>query len=518
MSEAPIQLLDCTLRDGGYINDWKWGNQEAKSIIALLVKAGIDVVEVGFLRNVEKYCPDITACSRIEELNDLLPEKCGNTIFSAMAMQSNYSIENLSTYSGQGIEMIRVTAHDYDIDSGLEFAAKVKEKGYKVSINPINIMGYTDNQLLHILDKVNEIQPYQFSVVDTFGSMKRRDLDRIISLADHNLSSNIRLALHLHENMSLSTSLAQSFIDKNLDRPIAIDGSLMGMGRTPGNLPIELIADYLNDYQHCAFDIDYLMDAIQDYIAPLKGAAEWGYNPAYFLAARFNLHRNYAEHFLAKGDLTTRDINHILSQFDDSKATVFDREYADKMYEEYEGNKVDDSKDREALRESLKNREILVLVPGRTLVTHRSAIDNYIRERQCLVFSINFYDEGFPNDYVFFGNSRRYCQAGDIGCKTIVTSNITGRADYCIDYNSVSGAFAQGCNTLFLALKLLQTLDVAHVALAGADGYVDNRDNYYRHNMKGGRKGGMEFNREVKDALANLRMDIRFITPSKYNE
>lgn len=54
---------------------------------------------------------------------------------SAMAMQSNYSVENLAFYSGHGIEIIRVTAHDYDIDKGVEFAAKVKEKGYKVSIN-----------------------------------------------------------------------------------------------------------------------------------------------------------------------------------------------------------------------------------------------------------------------------------------------------------------------------------------------------------------------------------------------
>ena len=120
--------------------------------------------------------------------------------------------------------------------------------------------------------------------------------------------------------------------------------------------------------------------------------------------------------------------------------------------------------------------------------------------------------------FVFFGNSRRYCQAGDISCKTIITSNITGKADYRIDYNSVSGAFAQGCNTLFLILKFLQSLGVAHVALAGADGYTNNKDNYYSHNIKGGGKGGVGFNHEVKEALANLRIDIKFITPSKYNE
>lgn len=300
MAKYDLNLLDCTLRDGGYINNWNWGFKTAKDIINALVKAKIDVVEVGFLRNIDEYNSNITVCNYIEDLNKLLPENKGNTIFSAMAMRSNYDISKLSPYSGKGIEMIRITAHDYDIKEGLDFAKKVKNKGYKLSINPINIMGYSDEEILWILKEVNNILPYQFSIVDTFGSMKRRDLDRIVNLVDNNLDKNIRVALHLHENMAMSFCLAQNFVDYHLNRPVSIDGSLMGMGRIPGNLPIELVADYLNDYTEKIYDIDYLMEAIQDYIEPLKGHSEWGYTPAYFLSARFNLHRNYAEYYLKK--------------------------------------------------------------------------------------------------------------------------------------------------------------------------------------------------------------------------
>ena len=334
MTKNDLKLLDCTLRDGGYVNDWNWGYHTARAIIRFLTKAKVDFVEVGFLRNVDGYNEDVTVCNTIEELNRLLPENVGNTKYSAMAMRSNYDIGKLCPYSGRGIEMIRITAHDYDIEEGMDFARQVKEKGYKLSINPINIMGYSDERILWILKQVNSIQPYQFSIVDTFGSMKRRDLDRIVSLVDNNLDKNIRVALHLHENMSLSCCLAQQFVDKHLNRPVAIDGSLLGMGRIPGNLPIELIADYLNDYADSAYDIDYMMDAIQEYIEPIKGKTEWGYTPAYFLSARFNLHRNYAEYYLKKGDLTNRDINHILAGFDREKATAFDEVYAnDKYYE-----------------------------------------------------------------------------------------------------------------------------------------------------------------------------------------
>lgn len=83
-----IKLLDCTLRDGGYVNSWNWGFAAAKDIIASLTRAGTDIVEVGFLRNVDGYNPDVTVCNTIEELNRLLPAHTGSTMYSGMAMRS----------------------------------------------------------------------------------------------------------------------------------------------------------------------------------------------------------------------------------------------------------------------------------------------------------------------------------------------------------------------------------------------------------------------------------------------
>ncbi len=517
MSISKIKLLDCTLRDGGYVNDWNWGFEKARSIIRFLVQTNIDIVEVGFLRDVEEYNPDISVCNYIEDLNKLLPENRGNSMFSAMAMRSNYDINKLSPYSGEGIEMIRITAHDYDIEEGLEFAQTVKDKGYKVSINPINIMGYSDKEILWIIDKVNEIEPYQFSIVDTFGSMKRRDLDRIVSLVDNNLKKNIRLALHLHENMSLSCSLAQQFVDKHLNRSITVDGSLMGMGRIPGNLPIELIADYINDYYGGNYDIDYLMDAIQDYIAPIKGESEWGYTPAYFLSARFNLHRNYAEYYLGKGDLTNRDINHILSRFDRSKVTCFDAEYADKMYFQYKDNKIDDTVDRENLKKIFQNNEILILAPGSSIREKKEIIQKYIAEKKPIVISVNFIPKEYKVDYGFFSNNKRIEILEKIKSKLIVTSNIAyDKADYKLNYNSLTGAFKIGCNSLLMLLKLCSDLGVKKVTLAGADGYSQGQHNYYDSHIRSYSEHDNEFNLLVRDALSKLNLEIQFLTPSLY--
>ena len=518
MAQYDLSLLDCTLRDGGYVNDWNWGFQRARAIIQSLIKANVDVVEVGFLRNVDGYNPDITVCNRIEELNRLLPENKGNTMFSGMAMRSNYDINKLSPYSGSGIEMIRITAHDYDIDDGMDFAREVKSKGYKLSINPINIMGYSDDEILRILEQVNQIQPYQFSIVDTFGSMKRRDLDRIVSLVDHNLDKNIRVALHLHENMSLSFCLAQNFIDKHLIRPIAVDGSLMGMGRIPGNLPIELIADYLNDYTDKSFDIDYIMDAIQDYIAPMKGDTKWGYTPAYFLSARYNLHRNYSEHYLKKGDLTNRDINHILARFDNSKKTAFDAVYADRLYEEYKNNQIDDTKACGELSEILNGKEVMVIAPGASIVSYEDSIKQYIAQNNPIVISVNFVTDICNADFAFFSNNKRFDKIEKFNCKTIVTSNLSeAKADYAINYNSLSGAFDQGCNSLIMLFKLLEKMQVKKVIAAGADGYVTGNKNYYDNSIRSISEHDNKYNTAVAEAIKNIGVDIEFLTPSAYD-
>ena len=518
MASIDLKLLDCTLRDGGYINDWHWGFHKARSIINRLVRANVDFVEVGFLRNVDGYNRDVTVCNTIEELNKLLPENHGNTMFSAMAMRSNYDINKLTPYCGSGIEMIRITAHDYDIAEGMDFAREVKAKGYKLSINPINIMGYNDKEILWIIDQANDIKPYQFSIVDTFGSMKKRDLDRIVSLIDNNLNKDIRVAIHLHENMAQSFLLAQTFVDKHLTRPVAVDASLFGMGRIPGNLPIELIADYLNEYTDKFYDIDYIMDAIQDYIAPLKGETEWGYTPAYFLSAKYNLHRNYAEHYLNKGDLTNRDINHILSTFDRKKCTAFDTDYADKKYDEYKNVSVDDSETRKLLVEQMAGRPILILAPGMTLKTHRHEIEEYIFKNKPTVITVNFVPDDYKCDYAFFSNNKRFSTFEEYECQTIITSNLfEANGDFVIDYNSIFGTFEQGSNSLIMLLKLLNDLKFSTVAIAGADGYSVEQKNYYSSNLSSTEQRNNDYNIAVSNVLNNIGINVEFITPTKYN-
>lgn len=514
-------LLDCTLRDGGYINQWHWGYDTARDIIETLTRAGTDMVEVGFLRNVDGYDPDTTVCNTIEELNRLLPAHTGHTMYSAMAMRSNYDIAKLSPYDGHGVELIRITAHDYDIREGMDFAREVKARGYKLAINPINIMGYSDKDLLWILEQVNAIHPWQFSIVDTFGSMRRRDLERIVSLVDHNLATDIRVGLHLHENMALSFCLAQEFLDKHLLRDVTVDASLMGMGRIPGNLPIELVADYMNECCGKHYGIDELMDGIQDHIAPMKGCAEWGYTPAYFLSARFNLHRDYAEHYLAKGDLTCRDINHILSGFDHAKATAYDPAYADGLYQEYLRRNIDDAAALNALRAAFGGKTVLVLAPGSSLATEagRAAA---VQAQADVTVAANFIPVFRAPDYAFFTNPKRFekVDAAALPCPAILTANLRPETlpatALTIGYDRLAGADANGGNSVLMLLRLLRLCGASKALLAGADGYRPGAPAYADARLHTHTDRGGAYNTAMAQAIRAVGLPVQFITPSEY--
>ncbi len=515
-----IQLLDCTLRDGGYVNDWNFGYRSIKEIIKTLVKARVDIVEVGFLRLPKDYEPsqDISRWPNMEQLVKVLPRKKGNTIYSAMCIHDCYDVDLLPECDGSGVDMIRATFHNYDVDEGLEFCRKVIKKGYKVSVNPINIMGYSDEEVLNLVKKVNVIKPYAFSVVDTFGSMNHKDLERLVLMIDNNMDPDIRMGLHLHENLAQSFSLTQSFLAMRMNRSVIIDGSLMGMGRIPGNLSLELEANYLNENFDKNYDIDYMLDAIEEHILPIKGVSNWGYTPAYFLSAKYNLHRNYAEHYIDKGNLTHRDINQLLSRIIPEKKAAFDKLYADDLYEEYLNNIIDDGETVQKLKEKIHGKDILILAPGENLLKQKDVVDSYVLSNNPIVISTNFIIDDFKIDYAFFSNNKRYEKYSDKEVSYIVSSNIKADVEYVVNYNSLAESSVQNGNSLIMLLKLLAKIGVNKVAIAGADGYTAEKSAYFDKSIRSFISHDHTFNYNVKKELKLINIKMEFITPSAYAE
>jgi 4-hydroxy 2-oxovalerate aldolase len=333
--QTSIDILDVTLRDGGHVNDFNFGWRQIRTIVESLCRAKIDVIELGFLKNVE-YHKDKTLFSIVAQAEALLEGLSSDQEYSLMIRPDWYDINQLGPCTGK-IRKLRWAFHARDLELSVAQAQKARSLGFEIYFNPVNVFSYSDAALRDVLQAANELEPASVAIVDTHGSMVERDLLRYYEVFDEVLKSSIGLSVHLHENLSLSFSLAQKFISiSEGKRAASIDASVLGMGRIPGNLCTELIARYLNIYYGRDYVISAVYDAIQDPISGIKLKFPWGYEPIYAETAFRRTHRSYAEYIIENTGLTLSEASAILAQIEDAKdREEFDRLRVDELVARY---------------------------------------------------------------------------------------------------------------------------------------------------------------------------------------
>ena len=517
-----VRLLDCTLRDGAHLNKGFFGKTVIRETIKDLVQANVDIIEVGFFDN-DKHTDDCTYFSSIEEVKRILPEKRGNSHFSLMA--DFVDVSTVEPCDGT-VEFFRLSFKRHRLEWGLNAARILMEKGYKCYINPVNCNVYSDTQYLDVIRQVNELKPYGFSIVDTFGVLRKQDFSRIYYLVEGNLDPDIVLGIHLHENLGLAFSLAQHFLEiRDPKRKVTVDCSLLGMGRVPGNLCTEQIMDQLNIYYGADYNTEPALDAIDDFIAPIKREIPWGYSIPYALSGKYRIHRTYPEYLLKKNRLKTKDIQRILSMVDKDHIEMFDEEYIEDLYRKYVSVDFDDTQSREALSSKINEKEIIVLCPGSSLTEYKEEIIRKAGEKNTLVFSVNFIPDFITPDYAFCANVKRLPNISDAsGSVKLITSNLIDDAednyDYAFSFNDCVYFNEEFCeDSTLMLLKILMECGCDSVSIAGFDGFKDGTQNYYIPDYTH-EEGTNVAVRKVKHILANAldKIQVCFLTPSAYQE
>ena len=306
-----IKVLDCTLRDGGYVNNFSFGEENKIEISNKLVSSGIDIIELGFLMN-GKYTSDQSLYNKVSEAENYIDKFSINQQFCLMIRPDWYDI-NLLERATEKINTLRFAFHASDIELTLNQAKKAKEFGYSVYLNPVNVTSYTESELSFLLDKMNDFKPDGVSIVDTFGSLLPKNFKRVLKIFHLELEKNITLGLHLHENLSLAMGLAYQFLDEMCNiRNVIIDSSLLGMGRIPGNLCTELITGWLNIEYDAKYDQKQIFNLLSSTIQPIREKFVWGYLPAYAKTGFEKVHRDYAEYMIEKTDFTIAQIFEVI--------------------------------------------------------------------------------------------------------------------------------------------------------------------------------------------------------------
>jgi 4-hydroxy 2-oxovalerate aldolase len=520
-----IKILDCTLRDGGYINDFRFGKNAIAKIIRQLTEANIDIIECGFLEDCQ-YDEDCSIFNKVEEIAPFIPEKRKKSLYVAMACYGEYSLDKLSDYDGSSIDGIRVTFHYNEVAEALEYCRQIKSKGYKLFVQPVGTTTYSDEQLISLLKKVNELQPCFFYLVDTLGLMNQEDIMRMFYLIDHNLDKSINMGFHSHNNLQLSFSNCQVFVRLKTDRVISLDSSVYGMGRGAGNLNTELIANYINENLNRRYDIEPLLEIVDEFIAHIKEKYEWGYSVSYYLAAINGCHPNYASYLSLKQTLPVKSISTILRMIEPERRVLFDKTLIEQKYKEFQEREIDDTETIKMLREKIGKRNVLLMAPGHSLVDNMQKIRKYIEKKRCIVISVSFVPDFIDVDYVFLSNSKRYNTTFNPltkNIKLIYTSNIqaNGTDSLMVNYSSLLNEEDIIIdNSSLMALNLLIKLKPTKIYLAGLDGYSVGKQNYYaeRLNLLQNKENVLAQNKAIKNRIAELhkKINMEFLTLSMY--
>ena len=323
---ADYRILDCTMRDGGYQNDWLFGRKAKTRVPRYLAAAGVDYIEMGFVQDGE-YSRRQSISDDIRRFDEFIPDDSRAKYFVMMTFELDYDLAKLPPKSETKIDGVRLIFKRKNLENFATYARAIKEKGYALSINPQTINSYSGAELDRVVEITNGIKPAIFSIVDTNGSMWPRAVYELAVRFDKGLVPNIALGYHSHDNLKLALPGALRLTELATSRAIVLDSSLRGMGRGAGNLNTELIAEILNNLEGRVdgrekYDMDLIFKAIDEHIGKIARRHAWGYSAIYGMAALADMHPNYAV-WLSARKSTNVQAQHALARIPADKRVDF---------------------------------------------------------------------------------------------------------------------------------------------------------------------------------------------------
>lgn len=524
-----LKVIDVTLRDGGCVNDFNFGQTYMEKILAAQEASGVDVIELGYIDETKG-----SEFGRTQYINEQVISKCilknkkPGVKYVAMIDYGKFNIDNLSKRTENSIDGIRMAFHKKNCVDMVSLGRKIIEKGYEFYIQPMITLRYSDSELLQLIELVNKELPDAagFYIVDSFGEMRPNDMNRILNLVDHNLIPTMTLGFHSHNNLQLSYSNAMSMLQFPTTRDLMIDSSIMGMGKGAGNLNTELLLEHLNLFYGKEYKISPLLEVIDKVINQLHDEFYWGYAPEYYLSSANHCTPSYASHFYNKHMLPIDQVGELLGLISEDKKISFDKEYAEEVYRKYNESKaVDDANVVCELRNEFANKRILLVAPGKSVGCAVDKIKAIAEQEDIITIGLNSTLE-LDFDYYLTTRLDIYNTVVGEGKNIIVPSNVAkgGRGNVkVLNYsNWIEVDERTHDSSSVISLNLLKACDVKEILLAGFDGFsVDINENYYDPNMRHpvnteqAERRNCYYKGFIK-RIGESGINISFVTPSKY--
>lgn len=388
-----LNVLDCTLRDGGYYNNWDFPQKLVTDYLNAMATLNVAYVELG-LRQFKNECfLGAHAYTTAEYLNRLkLPN---GPIYGVMVDAKTILSEAFSQEEGidklfadrrdERIGLVRVAAHFNEVARCLPMLDRLKQKGYLVGLNIMQSSLRDSDELTELSALVSEWSSVDvLYFADSLGSMDREDMVRVYTAVRENWKNDI--GFHSHNNMGRAVANVNAALDLGCSW---IDGTVTGMGRGAGNAETEylLLEPRLRNVDA---DMSGLYKLIQEHFLGMKNRCGWGVSVPYYMGAINELHPTYIQELCAMKALSQELIPRIINDLKQvPEPSSFNRSVLNRVLSKIDSNADEEPSGGPEIPNFLADREVILVAQTDQSLKYKEAIEDYVNKNRPVLISIN---------------------------------------------------------------------------------------------------------------------------------
>ena len=503
-----FEILDCTIRDGGYINNWEFDTKLVREVYRALSKSGVEYVEIGF-RGTEKHFDRKKYGKWRFTPEEQIREAINNIVGAKLALMADYGkieIDDFCDANDSVVDLVRIAVHKDNLKGAITLLEQIKEKGYEVSLNVMGYANYSENERKDLVDLVKKVVLDYVCIADSYGSMFP---DQIKPLFGPVLEiPDIKVGFHPHNNLQMAFANSLEAIRCGVH---IIDSTIYGMGRAAGNLPTEIIISFLEKHGSERHNSIPVLNVIDRYFVTLQSDNKWGYQLPYMLSGMFQCHPSYAKSLIDYKEYRIEDIWKALNIIKLEDTVGFSRPHLDELINQgiIGGlSKVTDKEawvsdnPRAAYRRLVDDpevpyinrydsRDFLIIANGPSLKEYAPKIEKLITKYNPVVLGGNFLGGLFKPHYHCFVNKRRFTSYIDTVApesSLLIGQYITDEMieeytdrdyekiyyiDSYADFQIKDGVITTNCRTVSVLLAgVAIAMGAKRIFCVGMDGYI----------------------------------------------
>jgi len=383
-----MKLLDCTLRDGGYYNNWDFPRDVVNEYLKAMEAIEIDHVEIGMRSLVNSGFKGAHAYTTDEYLCSLSIPKTlnlGVMINASEIVNTNNSDEILKKLfpndaENSPVSLVRIACHGHEFVDALPVSQWLKDKGYHVGFNLMQAVRKSEEDIIHF---ATEAQKWPIDVLyfaDSMGGMIEKDIDNLINWIRQGWNGDI--GIHAHDNMGRAL---QNTLYANKLGVTWLDATITGMGRGPGNTQTEFLILEVCEKKGKSGNLVPLISLVNSTFKPMQTKYGWGTNPFYYMAGKYNIHPSYIQKMLSEKRYDEEDILTVIEQLKLEGGAKYNIDTMESAKEFYQGEPHGSWRPSD----NISGKDVLIVGTGPSSVRYKKAIERYIEKNKLYVIALN---------------------------------------------------------------------------------------------------------------------------------